>query len=146
MEKRKKINILLVEDNRGEAKLTSEIIIAYNINCSVHHCIDGIEALDFLNKTKGYHNETNPDLIILDLNMPRKDGREVLADIKSNKNFRYIPVIVLTMSAAESDIQKTYDLHANCYLTKSMELDAYVSMLHSTLDFWLKTVTLTSNI
>ncbi len=114
------IDILVVEDNPGDARLIEELLKANKENYHLHLVNDGVEAMDFLNKRGHYRNSPKPDLIFLDLNLPRKDGREVLAEIKRDVNLKQIPVVIMTTSQAEEDILKAYSLHANCYVTKPL--------------------------
>lgn len=119
------INILLVEDNPGDVRLTQEALKESKVLNSLDVVQDGVEALAFLRREDQYADAPSPDLILLDLNMPKKDGREVLAEIKSDVNLRRIPVVVLTISEAEEDILKSYDLHANSYITKPLDLEKF---------------------
>jgi chemotaxis family two-component system response regulator Rcp1 len=138
----KVVEILLVEDNPGDVRLTQE---AFNEGKMINYLNvvgDGIEAMSYLRKEGKYADVHQPDLILLDLNMPKKDGREVLAEIKKDPNLRHIPVIVLTTSQAEQDIFKSYDLHANCYITKPVDLDQFNTVIKSIKDFWLSIVKL----
>lgn len=136
------INILLVEDNPGDARLAQEALNESKLNNQLYHVEDGIEAMDFLNKQEPFADKPTPDLILLDLNLPRKDGREVLAEIKNDKKLRTIPVVILTTSSAEEDILKSYGLHANCYITKPLDLDQFIKVVRSVEDFWLSIVKL----
>ena len=138
----KKIEILLVEDNIGDQRLTIEAFKDSRVCNKLNIAGDGIEALEFLRKEGKYANSPTPDLILLDLNMPRKDGREVLAEIKLDEKLRRIPVVILTTSLAEADILKTYNLHANCYITKPVDLDQFLQMIKSLEDFWFSIVKL----
>ncbi len=137
-----KHQILLVEDNSGDQRLTLEAL--RNSSGAVHLNIvqDGVEAMAFLHKEGKYADAPRPTLIILDLNLPRKDGREVLAEIKRDPELRRIPVVVLTTSKAEEDINKSYDYHANCYITKPVDLDRFFAVVKGIEDFWLKMVEL----
>jgi chemotaxis family two-component system response regulator Rcp1 len=138
----KPVEILLVEDNPGDARLAQEAFKESKIRNELHLVGDGIEALDFLRK-KGKHKQASrPDLIILDLNLPKKDGREVLAEIKEDPDLKRIPVVILTISNDEADVLKTYDLHANCYITKPIDLDQFIKVVKSVEDFWLTIVKL----
>ena len=119
------IEILLVEDNPGDVRLTKEALKDAKVINNLHVAGDGIEALDFLKRQGKYPGAIRPDLILLDLNLPRKDGREVLGEIKADPGLRQIPVVILTTSKAEEDILKTYDLHANCYITKPVDLEKF---------------------
>ncbi len=136
------IEILLVEDNPGDIRLTREALRDGKIYNNLYVARDGVEAMAFLRKTDQYANAPRPDLILLDLNLPRKDGHEVLAEVKSDENLRRIPVVILTTSQAEEDIIKTYDLHVNCYITKPVDLDQFVKIVKSIEDFWLTIVKL----
>ena len=136
------IEILLVEDNPAAVRLTREALKEEKINNSLSVAKDGIEALAFLRREGAYEKAVRPDLILLDLNLPRKDGREVLKEIKEDENLKCIPVVVLTVSEAESDILKTYNLHANCYITKPIDLSQFSRVVKSIQDFWLTIVKL----
>jgi CheY-like chemotaxis protein len=136
------IHILLVEDNAGDVRLTREALKEGKVGNSLTVAPDGVEALAILRQEGRYAGETRPDLILLDLNLPKKDGREVLAEIKDNPALKRIPVVVLTTSKAEEDIVRTYDLHANCYITKPVDFDKFVSVVKSIDDFWLSVVRL----
>jgi two-component system, chemotaxis family, response regulator Rcp1 len=136
------ISILLVEDNPGDIRLIQEVFKEYKIHNHLEIVRDGEEALDFLYKRGSYSNISLPDLILLDLNLPRKDGREVLADIKSNNQLKHIPVVVLTSSQSETDILKSYDLNANCYITKPVDLDKFIDIVKIIETFWLTIVKL----
>lgn len=136
------IDILLVEDNPGDVRLTKEALHEGRINCKLNVVTDGVQALDYLNKQEPYKSATRPDIILLDLNLPKMDGRQVLAQIKKDPELQLIPVIVLTTSTAEEDIQKTYQLHGNCFITKPMDLDQYITVIQAIKMFWLKMVKL----
>ena len=138
----KLIDILVVEDNPGDARLIMEVLKSNKIHNSLHIVKDGVEAMDFLHKKGIFEGVPSPDLIFLDLNLPRKDGREVLAELKSDDNLKQIPVVVMTMSQAEEDILKSYKLHANCYVTKPIDLDQFVKVVDSIEDFWFSMVKL----
>lgn len=138
----KQIEILLVEDNPGDAELAREALISSKFCNNLHIVNDGEKAMKFLLKHAEYADKPRPDLILLDLNLPRKDGREVLAEIKQNDTLRSIPVVVLTSSKAEEDIVKTYDLHANCYITKPLDFKQFVDVVGSIKKFWLSIVEL----
>jgi CheY-like chemotaxis protein len=140
----KPIEILLVEDNPADVRLTQEALKEGKVRNILHVARDGIEAIEFLRRVGKHVNATRPDLILLDLNLPRKDGREVLADIKADPELKSIPVVVLTTSSAEADIFKIYKLHANCYITKPVDLDQFVKVVKSIDDFWLTVVRLPS--
>jgi len=136
------VEVLLVEDNPGDARLTQEALREGKLRNRIHHVRDGVEALAFLRREGDYRNAPVPDIILLDLNMPRKDGREVLAEIKADPQLRFIPVVVLTTSEAENDVVKSYELHANCYITKPVDLEKFTEIVHTIEDFWLEIVTL----
>ena len=138
------IQILLVEDNPGDVRLTIEALKEGKVSNTLSVARDGVEALSFLRREGPHGKAARPDLILLDLNLPKKDGREVLAEIKDDSSLRRIPVVVLTTSKAEEDILRTYDLHANCYITKPVDLDQFISVVRSIDDFWLSVVRLPS--
>jgi two-component system, chemotaxis family, response regulator Rcp1 len=136
------IQVLLVEDSPGDVRLTQEAFRDANRSINLHVACDGVEAMAFL-KHEGIHlNAPRPDLILLDLNLPKMDGREVLAHIKEDEGLKTIPTVILTTSDAEADIVKSYQLQANCYLTKPVQLDAFESLVKSINDFWLTKVKL----
>lgn len=136
------IQILLVEDNPGDVRLTREVLKDGRIRNTLNVVGDGVEALAYLRCEGAYADCEPQDLILLDLNLPKMDGREVLAEIKSDPALRKIPIVVLTTSAAEADILSAYDLHANCYITKPVDLDQFVRVVRSIEDFWLAIVKL----
>lgn len=136
------IEILLVEDNPAEARLTAEALREEKIYNRLHVVADGVEAMAFLRRQGPYATVARPDLILLDLNLPRKDGREVLQEIKSDEQLKIIPVVVLTISKAEEDIVKSYKLHANCYITKPLDLTQFIKVAKSVQEFWLTIVKL----
>jgi chemotaxis family two-component system response regulator Rcp1 len=136
------VEILLVEDNPGDIRLTIEALRDAKVRNNLHVARDGVEAMAFLRREGPYANAPRPDLILLDLNLPRKDGREVLAEIKADARLRAIPVVVLTTSAAERDVVQSYNLHANCYSTKPVDLDQFIAVIRSIEEFWLMVVTL----
>ncbi len=136
------IEILLVEDNPGDVRLTREALKDGKIVNNLHIAEDGVEALAFLRREGKYRDAVRPELILLDLNLPKKDGREVLAEIKADKDLKRIPVVILTSSAAEQDIVKSYNLHANCYVTKPVDLDQFINVVKSIEYFWLTVVRL----
>lgn len=140
------IEILLVEDNPGDVRLTKEAIKDGKVINNLYVVGDGIEALDFLHKKGSFEKVPRPDLVLLDLNLPRKNGREVLAEIKADENLRSIPVIILSTSEAENDIMKSYELNANCYVTKPVDLDDFMNVVKSIEDFWLSVVKLPTKI
>lgn len=138
----KPIEILLVEDNPGDYRLAMEVFKEAKVNNTMHIVTDGVKALKFLKKEGKYKESPRPDLILLDLNLPKKDGKEVLAEIKDDDNLKRIPVVILTVSSAEEDIIKSYDLHANAYITKPIDLDQFINVVRSIEDFWLSIVKL----
>ncbi len=136
------VEILLVEDNPGDARLAIEVLKEAKVRNTLHWTKDGVEALAFLRRERPFEKAPRPDVILLDLNLPRKDGREVLADIKRDDKLMRIPVVVLTISKDEEDIFRTYNLHANCFVTKPLDLDQFVKVVKSIEDFWLTIVKL----
>ena len=136
------VNILLVEDNPGDVRLTKEALKESNMLNALHVVVDGVEALAFLHREGDYADAPRPDLILLDLNMPRKDGREVLAEIKADEDLARIPVVILTTSQAEEDVVRSYDLHANCYITKPVDLEQFIKVVTMIEGFWLSMVKL----
>ena len=144
-ENTQKINILLVEDNPGDIRLTKEVLKEGKIRNNLIVVMDGEEALFFLKKTGPFKDAITPDIILLDLNLPKKDGREVLAEIKSDPTLMLIPVIVLTTSAAEQDILNMYAHHANCYITKPVDFNQFINVIRSIENFWLTIVKLPAN-
>jgi two-component system, chemotaxis family, response regulator Rcp1 len=139
------IQVLLVEDNPGDVRLTKEALKEGKLLNQLTVVGDGVEALSFLRKEGIYADALQPELILLDLNLPKKDGREVLAEIKADPNLRRIPVVVLTTSSSEEDILKIYDLHANCYITKPVDLEQFMGVVKSIEDFWVSVVKLPSS-
>ena len=136
------IEILLVEDNPGDVRLTQEALGEAKVRNNLAVAKDGVEALSYLRREPPFEEASRPDLILLDLNLPRKDGREVLAEIKADANLRRLPVVVLTTSSAEKDVLESYNLYANCYITKPVDLDQFVRIVSSIEDFWLTIVKL----
>lgn len=136
------MEILLVEDNPGDARLAAEAFKEGRVQTRLHVVQDGIEAMAFLRRQGPYEAAPRPDLVLLDLNLPRKDGREVLAEIKEDADLRRIPVIVLTTSQAESDVSRSYDLHANCYIVKPVDFDRFIDVVKGIEDFWCALVKL----
>ena len=136
------IEVLLVEDDPGDVELTTESIEESKLRINLTVVNDGVEALDYLRKQNGYAKAARPDLILLDLNMPRKDGREVLAELKVDKNLKTIPVVVLTTSEADQDILKSYGLGCNCYVTKPVGLEQFTKVLQAIDNFWFTIVRL----
>ena len=138
------IEILLVEDNLGDIRLTQEVFKECKVLNNLSVIEDGEEAMAFLRRQGPYAKVTRPDLVLLDLNLPKKSGREVLAELKADPVLRRIPVVVLTTSSAETDIVKSYELHANCYLTKPVQLDEFIKVVQSIENFWLMIVSLSN--
>jgi CheY-like chemotaxis protein len=136
------IEILMVEDNSGDVRLAREALRDGKLWNNLHHVVDGVAAIDFLRRRGEYANVPRPDLILLDLNLPRKDGREVLAEIKVDPILSSIPVVVLTTSSAEEDILRSYGLHANCYIVKPMDFEQFTTVVHSIENFWFCIVSL----
>jgi CheY-like chemotaxis protein len=134
--------ILLVEDNPGDAKLALEALKVGRLRYEVHVVEDGEQALSFLRREGEYANAPRPDLILLDFNLPKKDGRQVLAEIKEDENLKRIPVVVFTVSKAEEDILSAYDLRANCYITKPLDIEQLFKIVRSVENFWLTVVRL----
>jgi chemotaxis family two-component system response regulator Rcp1 len=141
----KPIEILLVEDNPGDVELAREALENSKLHNRLHAVDDGEKAMAFLRRQGPYADVPRPDLILLDLNLPRKDGREVLAEVKGDADLKRIPVVILTTSRAEEDVLKSYNLHANCYITKPMNLDQFLHVVKSIQDFWLSIVVLPPN-
>ncbi len=138
------IQILLVEDSPSDAKLTISALKLAKVANELHHVEDGVEAMDFLRHKGNYEKSPRPDLILLDLNLPRKDGREVLKEMKEDPALNSIPVIVLTTSNAERDVLQSYKLHCNCYVTKPVNFDRFLECVRSIEQFWLSVVVLPS--
>lgn len=139
------IEILLVEDNPGDVRLTVEVMKESKVHNKIHVAEDGVEALAFLRKQGKYKDACRPDMVLLDLNLPRKDGREVLAELKADDDLKRIPVVVLTTSRAEQDIVKTYNLHANAYICKPVDLNQFINVVKTIENFWLTIVVLPAN-
>ena len=136
------IEVLLVEDSPGDVRLTQEAFRGANRSVNLHVAADGVEAMAFLRHEGAHVHSPRPDLILLDLNLPKMDGREVLAQIKKDDKLKTIPTVILTTSDAEADIAKSYQLQANCYLSKPVQLDAFENLVKSINDFWLTKVKL----
>jgi chemotaxis family two-component system response regulator Rcp1 len=136
------LDVLLVEDSPGDIRLTEEAFHAANMSVHLHVANDGVEAMTFLKNEPGKPQTPRPDLILLDLNMPKMDGRQVLALIKNDEALKTIPTVILTTSGSEEDVVKSYQLHANCYFTKPVELDAFETLVKSINEFWLTKVKL----
>jgi chemotaxis family two-component system response regulator Rcp1 len=141
----KPIDILLVEDNPGDADLAREALSTSKLRNALHVVGDGVEAMAFLRRTGKYADAPRPELVLLDLNLPRKDGREVLAEIKADPDLKRIPVVILTISKDEEDVLKSYNLHANCFITKPIDLTQFLKVVQSIEDFWLTIVRLPPN-
>jgi len=138
----KPIEILMVEDSPSDAQLTIEALHAAKIANRLSHVEDGVEALRFLHREVPYADAPRPDLILLDLNLPRKDGREVLDELKRDPDLKVIPVVVLTTSRSEQDVLRSYQLHANCYITKPVDFTQFMEVVKAIENFWLSIVTL----
>jgi CheY-like chemotaxis protein len=136
------LEVLLVEDSPGDVRLTKEAFRDANSSIHLHVAADGVEAMAFLRHEGNHAHVPRPDLIVLDLNLPKMDGREVLAHIKEDASLKLIPTVILTTSDAEADIVKSYELQANCYLSKPVQLDAFEALVKSINDFWLTKVKL----
>ena len=136
------IEVLLVEDSPGDVRLTREAFKDAKVHINLNVASDGAEAMDFLNHAGKYSNVPRPDLILLDLNLPKKDGREVLEEIKESATLKSIPVVILTTSASGADIQQSYQRHANCYITKPVDLEGFLKVVKSIDGFWLSVVKL----
>jgi chemotaxis family two-component system response regulator Rcp1 len=136
------VNLLLVEDNPGDVRLTKEALKDAKLKINLHVAVDGMEAMAFLRKQGKFATSPRPDLVLLDLNLPKKDGRQVLAEIKEDPDLKRIPVVIVTTSKAEEDILKSYNLHANCYVTKPLDLDQFINVVQSIEQFWLTIVKL----
>lgn len=136
------IEILLIEDNPGDVRLTKEALKEGKIRNKLTVVGDGIEAMAYLRKEKKYKNSTRPDLVLLDLNLPKLNGREVLTKIKKDPSLKTIPVVILTTSEADQDIYDSYDRYANCYITKPVDLDQFVKIVKTIEDFWFSIVRL----
>ena len=138
------VNVLLVEDNPGDVRLTQEAFKEAKMSIKLDVTMDGAEAIKFLFREGKYKDAQRPDIILLDLNLPKKDGKEVLAKIKADEELKSIPVVVLTTSTSEADIHKAYDLHANCYITKPVDFNKFIEVVKSIEEFWLNLVKLPS--
>lgn len=136
------IDILLVEDNPGDIRLAKEALKEGKVRNNLFTVMDGVEAMLFLRKQEKYKDAVTPDLILLDLNLPKKDGREVLKELKSDDELKQIPIVILTTSEEEEDIIRSYNQYANCYITKPVELDKFIKVVKSIEDFWLTIVKL----
>jgi CheY-like chemotaxis protein len=136
------IEVLLVEDSPGDVRLTKEAFTDAKVHINLHVASDGAKAMAFLKREGEHANAPRPDLILLDLNLPKKDGREVLAEIKGDPKLQSIPVVILTTSSSEADILRSYQLHANCYITKPVGLEGFLTVVRSIDSFWLSVVKL----
>lgn len=134
--------VLLVDDNPGDVRLTQEAFKDAKVHLEMHVAGDGVEAMEFLLRQGKYGSATRPDLILLDLNLPRMDGRQVLAEIKNHPTLKAIPVVILTTSASDADIERSYLLHANCYISKPVDLEGFLTVVQSIDNFWLSVVKL----
>lgn len=139
------VEILMVEDNPGDIRLTMEAVKDAKISNNINVVNDGVEAMDYLQRKGKYTQAVRPDLILLDLNLPRKNGTEVLKEIKEDPDLRRIPVVILTVSQAEEDIIRTYNLHANCYIKKPIEFNEFIKVIQALEDFWFSIVKLPPN-
>lgn len=142
MKKTRPVNILLVEDNPGDVRLAQEAFKQGNLKVHLDVVMDGMEAIHYLHKITPYQYSNRPDLILLDLNLPKKDGREVLWEIKKDPDLRFIPVVILTTSTAEQDILQSYNLHVNCYINKPLDFDRFFDIIKRIEEFWLNTAIL----
>ena len=133
-----KADVLLVEDSAAEARLAREALRETRFPVELHVASDGVQAMEFLRRQGAYREAPRPHLVLLDLNLPRKDGREVLRDIKGDDDLRSIPVVILTTSQAQTDIHRAYELHANCYIQKPLELDGFIEIVKSIHRYWLQ--------
>ena len=144
MPKGRRVRVLLVEDNPGDVRLTAEALRDETIEGEFHVVSDGVEAMDFLRHERSHAESPRPDLVLLDLNLPKKDGSEVLAEMKASTDLRSIPVVVLTTSQADEDIVNAYHLNANCYISKPVDLERFIKVVSAIESFWLTIVKLPS--
>lgn len=142
LQKNRPVEILLVEDSPSDTELTIEALQASDIPSSLSHVEDGVEAMEFLRRENSYQGAPRPDLILLDLNLPRKDGRELLSELKSDPDLRTIPVVVLTTSKDDRDVYQAYQLQANCYIAKPVDFEQFVGVLRAIEHFWLEVAAL----
>ncbi|MEN6592976.1 MAG: response regulator [Methanobacterium sp.] len=140
--KNRPIEILLIEDNLGDNKLTTEVFKEATVPNNIHLVTNGVDAMSFLKQEGGFQDSIRPNIILLDLNIPKKDGREILKEIKADPELKYIPIIVLTTSNSEQDIKNTYQHYANAYITKPIDLDDFIKVVKSIEEYWLRTVEL----
>jgi two-component system, chemotaxis family, response regulator Rcp1 len=138
----RRLQVLMVEDNPADVRLTREVFKEGKIMSTLNVVKDGVEAMAFLRRQRPYSRVRKPDLVLLNLNLPRMDGREVLSEVKTDPDLRRIPVVILTTSRAEEDVVKSYNLHANCYVVKPVDLDQFIGMIRLIERFWLMAVTL----
>lgn len=136
------VHILLVEDNEGDVRLTQEALKDSKLHVALAVVSDGVEAMDYLRRQGPYTTAVQPDLVLLDINLPRKNGLEVLAEVKADVSLREIPIVIMTSSSAEADVVKSYRLHANCYITKPLDLDQFSAVVKAVDHFWFSIVTL----
>ena len=136
------VEVLLVEDNPGDVRLTQEAMKESKLAIKLNVVMDGVDAMAYLRREGKYRQKPRPDLILLDLNLPKKDGREVLAEVKKDENLKTIPVVILTTSRSEEDIVKTYGLHANCYVTKPLDFEQFLTIINKIEEFWITIVKL----
>lgn len=139
------VEILLVEDNPGDADLARETLASSKLRNNLHVATDGEKAMQFMRRQAPFEDAPRPDIVLLDLNLPRKDGREVLAEIKQDNDLKRIPVVILTSSQADEDVLRSYNLHANCYITKPLDFKQFTKVVHSIESFWLTIVKLPSD-
>jgi CheY-like chemotaxis protein len=142
VDKENAMNVLLVEDNPGDVRLTCEALKDAKVHLNLHVANDGVEAMEFLRREGRFNESPRPDLVLLDLNLPRKDGRAVLEEIKTDDALKSIPVVVLTTSSSDVDIQRSYMLHANCYISKPVDMEGFLTVVQRIDDFWLSVVRL----
>lgn len=140
--KNRPIEILLIEDNSGDNKLTTEVFMRAAVPNKIHMVTNGVDAMNFLKQEGGFQESVRPNIIFLDLNIPKKDGREILKEIKADPELKYIPIIVLTTSESEQDIKNTYEHYANAYITKPIDMDEFIKVIKSIEEYWLRTVEL----
>jgi CheY-like chemotaxis protein len=140
--KNRPIEILLIEDNSGENNFTKEVFMKTAVPNKIHVITNGVDAMNFLKQEGGFQESVRPNIIFLDLNIPKKDGREILKEIKADPELKYIPIIVLTTSESEQDIKNTYEHYANAYITKPIDMDEFIKVIKSIEEYWLRTVEL----
>lgn len=140
--KNRPIEILLIEDNSGENNFTTEVFMKTAVPNKIHVVTNGVDAMNFLKQEGGFQESVRPNIIFLDLNIPKKDGREILKEIKADPELKYIPIIVLTTSESEQDIKNTYEHYANAYITKPIDMDEFIKVIKSIEEYWLRTVEL----